>query len=187
MRYPPLSLLLYLLWSLVEVHSQTAPYVTFRGNTLPNHSYVDFHLVPYHESGRGVQCHTDLQSCCRMEHGIHRGDWFVPNNTKLPFPRELTAIYENRGAQQVSLYRRHIFKINNLVSGIYRCVIATNATHNDTDESIGEIIYVGLYANGGKHIGIIITTRKQCKNLRLWSSQLEFDMYYIKACGRGDV
>ena len=34
------SVLLFLLWSLVEVHSQTppAPYLTFMGETLPDHS-----------------------------------------------------------------------------------------------------------------------------------------------------
>ena len=38
-----MSVLLFLLWSLVEVHSQTppAPYLTFMGETLPDHSYVD--------------------------------------------------------------------------------------------------------------------------------------------------
>ena len=37
-----LVLLCLLLWSLVEVHSQTEfPYVSFMGETLPNHSYVD--------------------------------------------------------------------------------------------------------------------------------------------------
>ena len=36
-------------------------------------------------------------------------------------------------------------------TGIYRCRIATNAVHSDTDESVGETVYVGLYpANGGK-------------------------------------
>ena len=41
------SVLLFLLWSLVEVHSQTlpAPYLTFMGETLPDHSYVDLSLV----------------------------------------------------------------------------------------------------------------------------------------------
>ena len=37
--------LLSLLWSLVEVHCQTAPYVTFMGNTVPNHGYVDLSQV----------------------------------------------------------------------------------------------------------------------------------------------
>ena len=40
-----MSVLLFLLWSLVEVHSQTAPYLTFMGETLLNHSYVNLSLV----------------------------------------------------------------------------------------------------------------------------------------------
>ena len=40
-----LLLVLSLLYSLVEVHSQTFPYVSFMGQTLASHSYVDLSLV----------------------------------------------------------------------------------------------------------------------------------------------
>ena len=55
------SVLLFLLWSLVEVHSQTAPapYLTFMGENLPNHSYVNLSLVGGGGSGNEVVCHTD--------------------------------------------------------------------------------------------------------------------------------
>ena len=53
-----------LLWSLEEVHSQTFPYVSFSGQNLANHSYVDLCLVGY--SGDSVQCHTDLTTCCSI-------------------------------------------------------------------------------------------------------------------------
>ena len=57
-------LLCLLLWSLVEVHSQTEfPYVSFRGETLPNH--VDLTLVgedSYGDPGSTVRCHTDLNT-----------------------------------------------------------------------------------------------------------------------------
>ena len=46
-------LVLLLLWSLVEVHSQTAPYVSFMGENLPNHSYVDLTLVGTDNSDPG--------------------------------------------------------------------------------------------------------------------------------------
>ena len=36
---------LSLLWCLVEGNSQTFPYVSFMGQTLANHSYVDLSLV----------------------------------------------------------------------------------------------------------------------------------------------
>ena len=74
---------LSLLWSLVEVHSQTFPYVSFKGQTLANHSYVDFSLVGY--GGDSVQCHTDLTTCCSGNQGIHRGDWYFPNGDRLQF------------------------------------------------------------------------------------------------------
>ena len=54
------SLLLLFLLSLVEVHcQQTFPYVSFMGQTLVNHSYVDLSTVGHSNS---VQCHTDLSN-----------------------------------------------------------------------------------------------------------------------------
>ena len=55
-------LLLSLLWSLVEVSSQqTFPNVSFMGQTLANHSYVDLSLVGEDVWGSdSVKCHTDL-------------------------------------------------------------------------------------------------------------------------------
>ena len=143
--------LLCLLWSLVEVHSQTAPYVSFMGETLPNHAYVNLSLVGNDNSGsESVQCHTDLDTCCTFTWGIHRGDWFASDSEmRLPFSSDASAgIYEVRGAQRVDLRRR-----NNadMPSGIYRCRIATNAVHDDDNViSVRESVYVGLYASGGK-------------------------------------
>ena len=55
-------LLCLLLWSLVD--SQTVPYVSFRGETLPNHGYVDLSLVgDAEDDSDSAQCHTDLTSC----------------------------------------------------------------------------------------------------------------------------
>ena len=144
-----LLLLLCLLWSLVEVHSQTAPYVSFMGETLPNHAYVDLSLVGNDGSGSdSVRCHTDLGTCCTGAQGIHRGDWYPPDSEqRLPFMTDASAdIYEARGAQRIDLHRR-----NNadMPSGIYRCCIATEAVHDDFDISVRESVYVGLYASGG--------------------------------------
>ena len=143
--------LLCLLWSLVEVQSQTEyPYISFMGNNLSNHSYVDLSLVGenrFDPDSDTVQCHTNLSTCCRSDHGIHRGDWFPPgNDTRLSFSGEGGDIYEDRQAQVVHIRRR-----NNPTgpSGIYRCVIPTNAVHNDSDQSVGETVYVGLYGSGG--------------------------------------
>ena len=60
-------LLFSVLWSLVEVNSQTFPYVTFMSQTLANHSYVDLSLVGDEVSdSNSVQCVTDLSTCCSM-------------------------------------------------------------------------------------------------------------------------
>ena len=142
-------LLCLLLWSLVEVHSQTEfPYVSFMGETLPNHSYVDLTLVGdpgLNSSDHSVQCHTDLSSCCSGGQGDHRGDWYFPNGDRLPIPGEGN-ITEGRKSQRVEIRRK-----NNATSpsGIYRCDIATNAVHHSTDTSVSGTVYIGLYATGG--------------------------------------
>ena len=41
MRATAMSVLLCLLSALVEVHSQTVPYVSFMGSNVANHSYMD--------------------------------------------------------------------------------------------------------------------------------------------------
>ena len=68
------------------VHSQTFPYVSFMGQTLANHSYVDLSTVGREPDGSdSVQCHTDLSTCCSGVQGSHRGDWYFPIGTRLPF------------------------------------------------------------------------------------------------------
>ena len=123
-----LLLLGLLCWPLVN--SQSFPYVSFMGQTLDNHSYVNLSLVGYDDSGSdSVQCITDLGICCTNTEGPHRGDWFFPAGTRLPFSGD---IFESRGHRRVDLRRR-----NNPTSpvGIYPCDIPTNAVH-DTDTSV---------------------------------------------------
>ena len=123
-------------WSLGQ--SQTFPYVSFMGQTLANHSYVDLSLVGNDVSGSdSVQCHTDLSTCCRAAQGPHRGDWYFPNGVRLPFPGS-GDIFEYRGAQRVDLHRSS----DTSPTGIYRCDIETNAAH---DNSQRHTVYVGLY------------------------------------------
>ena len=133
-----------LVCSLVEVHSQTFPYVSFMDQTLANHSYVDLSLVG--TRGRGsVRCHTDLNTCCSSAQGNHRGDWYLPNGTRLGFSDGNGEFYEYRRSQRVDLRRR-----NSATSpfGIYCCDIPV---HDDNDISVRATVYVGLYtASGGK-------------------------------------
>ena len=141
-----LLLVLSLLWSLVEVHSQTAPYVSFMGRTLANHSYVDLSLVGDDGSGSdSVQCHIDLDWCCSGAQGPHRGDWYFPDGTRLQFSSDY-GVYENRGNQIVLLHRRTSAYSP---TGLYRCDIPTNALHAATDTSVRDTVYVGLYTGSG--------------------------------------
>ena len=141
-----LWLVVMLSFSLEDVNSQTFPYVSFHGQTLDNHSYVDLSLVGDASSGSdSVQCVTDLNTCCSGADGPHRGDWYFPGGNRLGFDSYI--IHESRGPQRVNLRRR-----NATISptGIYRCDIPTNAVHHDTDRSVRDTVYVGLYtASGG--------------------------------------
>ena len=156
------SVLLFLLWSLVEVHSQTAPYLTFMGEILPNHSYVDLSLVGGINSGNEVVCHTDLSSCCRGGDDPDRGDWYFPNGDRLPFPGSHPLI-QRRLQQRVELHRGD--RSGSAPSGIYRCSIETTAVHSgdNTDTTTRETVYVGLYDSGGDHAIIIIRSDKYSK------------------------
>ena len=144
-------LLFSFFWSLVEINSQTAPYVSFNGQTLANHSYVHLSLVGDDSSGSdSVQCHTDLNTCCTGAQGVHRGDWYSAGLTdRLPFSNEVGDIFEQRTAQRVDLRRR-----NSATSpvGIYRCEIPTNAVYNENDNSVRATVYVGLYTTSGGKI-----------------------------------
>ncbi len=91
-----------------------------------------------------VQCHTDLNTCCKTAFGPGRGDWYFPNGSRLPVPNILFNIFESRQAQQVDLRNRGM---GSVTSGIYLCTIETNAVHDDDGR---ETVYAGIYASGGE-------------------------------------
>ena len=134
-----MSVLLCLLLALVEVHSQTAPYLTFMNNIIPNHGYVNFTRVTDRDSE--LQCNTDLATCCDINVGVDTGHWYFPGGNELTY---MTNVAKGETFQRVVLY------YNNGIrgpSGIYRCDIETVATNNNTGH---ESIYVGLYTSGGE-------------------------------------
>ena len=138
------ALLLLLGFLLPLANFQSFPHVSFRGQTLANHSYVDLNLVGSDPSGSdSVQCITDLTTCCSGGHGAHRGDWYFPDETRLPLSGG-GDIFESRGAHRVALHHR-----NNAdsPSGVYRCSIGTNAVHGHHYNSERESVFVGLYGN----------------------------------------
>ena len=141
------SFIIFLSWFLVEVNSQTFPYVSFMGQILANHSYVDLRLVgrPDHlGGGHSLECHTDLITCCTSSNGVHRGDWYFPNGARLPFPQS-TGFYQARESQRLSLRRNN----DGLTSGIYHCDIPTIAVHDVNTSVRDRPVYVGVYAQNG--------------------------------------
>ena len=152
------SVLLFLLWSLVEIHSQTVPYLTFMGEILSDHSYVDLSALGELDNvDDQVVCHTDLTSCCSGTGHDDRGYWYFPNGDLLPGAAEgsgaaINPIVLRRGPQLVSLIRGT--GPGDAPSGLYRCIIETNADNDDPgspspDNIIGETLYVGVYSTGG--------------------------------------
>ena len=99
------------LFLLVDANSRTIPYMTFKGQTLPNNSYMDLSLVRDPLSGgEGVQCHIDLTTCCSSNQGMDRGDWYAPDSEdRLPLGSEedsSDAVYECHGNQCVTLLQQ---------------------------------------------------------------------------------
>ena len=59
----------------------------------------------------------------------------------------ILVFFENRGPQRVDLRRAHT------LVGIYRCYIPTNVVDSsDTDNSVRDTVYVGLYTASGGYV-----------------------------------
>ena len=146
MKMARVVFLLSLFLSLVHCQ-QTFPYVSFMGQTLANHSYVDLSTIGNaDDNSDGVVCHTDLSTCCSGSQGSHRGNWWVPGGLyRLPFSGPTVPIGLARAAQ-IAVIRR---TSGTGPTGIYRCDISTNAVFHDTDISVGDTVYVGLYTGSG--------------------------------------
>ena len=137
---------------MVEVHSQTAPYLTFMGEILPNNSYVDLSLVGQggnatHDSGREIVCHTDLDTCCSGSDG--HGDWFYPHGSPV-VDRRGRSIVMKKLHKRVRLEHGTGIK-EEIPHGIYQCAIETVAVSGEGGTG-RERVYVGLYESRGMHI-----------------------------------
>ena len=131
------------LWSVVE--PQTFPYLSFLGEILPNHSYIDIDLIGVNRDGTdSVQCHTNLDTCCTAAQGTHRGDWFSPGESAhLPFPAAEDFVFEDREDQRVDIRRRNASS----PTGIYRCIVPV--VNGGDGEPVMKSAYVGLYTKEG--------------------------------------
>ena len=137
--------------------------VMFSVSLIYTHVVVVLSLVGSDPSGSdSVQCHTDLSTCCSGAQSFHRGDWYFPNGSRLPIPEshQTLPIEESRREMRVELHRSTATS----PVGIYRCGIATYDVHSDTDHSVRETVYVGLYTSGGMLISSLLVYAW----IRLW-------------------
>ena len=157
---PPLLLVVVILeLSSVNVECQAdpvAPYITFGGSVLQNHSYIDLYQIGSTVSD-GVQCHTDLTTCCNSSFGSHSGQWFsyasgITLGDRPYFPGRNIPLYRRGFQQGLALLSASSFAPAHSVNGLYRCDIDTNASTDggsNTDVSLRESVYVGIYIRGG--------------------------------------
>ena len=123
------------------------------GETLPDHSALgDIDNVDGH-----VVCHTDLTSCCGGVGFNDRGFWYFPNGNVLPG----AAVGPGAATNPIVLLRYPQLTVRLIrgtgpgvaPSGLYRCIIETNADNGpgnlSPDNGIGETLYVGVYSTGG--------------------------------------
>ena len=95
------------------------------------------------EGGDALLCITNLTACCRppytYEMGTALGNWFFPNETRVPSSSYQWDFHRTKGHMVVRLQRRR-----GGVEGIYRCEIP------DTFGFI-QTLYIGVYsANTGE-------------------------------------
>lgn len=149
MKSSILRLLLCFFSAVAVTQSQTVPYISFMGENLTNHSYVDLNAMGYNTNN--VECRTDLETCCNSTSGDDRGDWFYPHGARLSVNSEDpgTGVYLLRQYKSANL--RFLGPAFPIDSGIYKCTIETIAVHsNDNDDrTTREILYLGVYASGG--------------------------------------
>ena len=79
-------------------------------------------------------CMTNQTSCCKPPYShVVLGNWFLPNETRVPSSGNNTDFFRDRGQMVVHFERRR-----GGVDGIYRCEIPNSA-------NVTETIYIGVY------------------------------------------
>ena len=143
-------------WS-VNVNCQAdlvAPYVTLEGSVLQNHSYINFSQIGNSISD-GVQCHTDLTTCCNSSYGSHGGRWhsYATADTLNNHPGGNNPLYQREFYQGLAILSDPQSQSSDYLNRLHRCDIDTNAStdggRNDTNVSLRESVYVGIYTTGG--------------------------------------
>ena len=113
------------------------------GVAIPNHGFAVLDNIG--EGRESLLCLTDQPACCRPPFtdpmGARAlGNWFFPNETRVPSSGNQWDFHRTRGQMMVLLHRRR-----NGATGIYRCDIPDqNEDHLN--------LYVGVYTtNTGRY------------------------------------
>ena len=107
--------------------------------SLRNTTYQNNSCVALEDIGEGndaLLCVTNLTACCKppyIGNGSASGNWFFPNETRIPSVGDKWEFYRTRGKMVVRLNRRR-----GGVEGIYRCEIRDSRNVNQT-------LYIGVY------------------------------------------
>ena len=115
------------------------------GFSLNGITYQNNSLVTLEDIGEGdaaLLCMTEYSTCCKQP---ARGNWFLPNGTRVPSSGQQWDFHRTRGNMTVSLHRRRGGE-----DGVYRCEVldAMNIT---------QTIYIGVYTadTGEQYINIL--------------------------------
>ena len=111
---------------------------SLKGTIYQNNSLVN--LEDIGEGDDALFCVTDQTACCRPPHtGFTIGNWYFPNETRVPSSGAQWDFHRTRGQSTVLLHRRR-----GGANGVYRCDISDTM-------NVTQIIYIGVYtANTGK-------------------------------------
>ena len=109
--------------------------------TLRNTTYQNNSIVTLEDIGEGdnaLICITDLPTCCRPpytgEMGLALGNWFFPNETRVPSSSNQWDFHRTRGQMVVRLHHRR-----GGVEGMYRCEIPDTM-------NVTQTIYIRVYS-----------------------------------------
>ena len=109
---------------------------TFNGTRYQNNSLVTVDNIG--EGEDALRCMTDNDSCCRPPYTRSLsqsaiGNWFFPNETRVPSSGQQWDFHRTRGDMVVLLQRRR-----GGVDGVYRCEIPDREGNNQNT-------YIGVY------------------------------------------
>ena len=141
--------------------TEPAAYISHLGSNLTNNSYIPFQNIRRHNTSsgsKGVECHTDLTTCCNGSDGTAGGNWSFDNGITVGY-NATENMYSRRYTQKVVLYQ--LLHAQPSHSGIYTCVIPVQSSTSTNNEAT---LYVGIYKDEGIIIIIINFIILQCES-----------------------